>query len=241
MTLNDKSFTPLYQQVLGDLKAGIMSGRYQPGDKLPSEAELSERYSVSRVTVRRALDELAGEGYLTSRQGKGTFVTQRKLTRKLRQSSNAKSFTDLCAEAGMTAGAHVLECQVVPVHSESRTLFGAECDKLVLVSRIRTADGIPIMEENNYFPLSRYAFLLDADLENVSIFSYIEKHCGLVPARYTSSTIEIALCEAERAERLGISAGDPLFFEHVFFLDQNDEPFCLSNKFLVGSRYLFEI
>ena len=56
MKLNGKSLTPLYQQVLGDLKAQIISGAYRAVDKLPCEAELSARYSVSRVTVRRALD-----------------------------------------------------------------------------------------------------------------------------------------------------------------------------------------
>lgn len=241
MKLNGKSLTPLYQQVLGDLKAQIISGAYRAGDKLPSEAELSARYSVSRVTVRRALDELAGEGYLTSRQGKGTFVNQRKLTRKISQSSDVRSFTDVCADMGMVAGAHVIERGVVPPSDEDRALFGPSCTQLVFVSRVRTADGIPIMEEDNYFPLGDFAFLLDEDLENVSLFNLIASRRGLTPDHCATSTIEIALADLELARRLDISAGDPLFFEHVFFHDQHDAPLCLSNKYLVGSRYQFNI
>ena len=70
MKLNDNSLTPLYQQVLEDIKAEISSGTYASGQRIPSEAELSQLYSVSRVTVRRAIEELVGEGYLTKRQGK---------------------------------------------------------------------------------------------------------------------------------------------------------------------------
>ena len=63
MKLNENSMTPLYRQVLEDIKAGIVSGQYEPGHKIPSEAELSEMYNVSRVTVRRAIEELVGEVY----------------------------------------------------------------------------------------------------------------------------------------------------------------------------------
>ena len=108
MKLNDNSLTPLYQQVLEDIKAEISSGTYASGQRIPSEAELSQLYSVSRVTVRRAIEELVGEGYLTKRQGKGTYVNQRKMTRKIRQCSTIESFTDVCAEMGMKAGAHVI-------------------------------------------------------------------------------------------------------------------------------------
>ncbi len=241
MKLNENSLTPLYQQVLGDIKAHIISGDYHPGDKLPSEAELSELYSVSRVTVRRALDELAGEGYLSSRQGKGTFVNHRKLTRKIRQSSDISSFTNVCAEMGLVAGARLLERRTVPARDEEHALFGDDCDTLVYVSRVRTADGIPIMEEDNYLPLDGFGFLLKDDLQDVSLFELMRNRTGRVPDSCGISTIEIALANAELARRLDINAGDPLFFEHVFFLDQDGKPLCLSNKYLVGSRYLFEL
>lgn len=241
MKLNQHSLTPLYQQVLGDLKAQIMAGSYHAGDKLPSEADLSERYGVSRVTIRRALDELAGEGYLTSRQGKGTFVNHRKLTRKICQRSDICSFTDLCASLGLVAGARVVCRQSVPVSAEERTFFGDDCDGLIFVSRVRTADGIPIMEENNYLPRRDFAFLLDEDLTDVSIFSLMEQRCDLRPTQCAESTIDIALASADMAKRLDVSAGDPLFFEHVAFLDQHGQPLCLSNKYLVGSRYQFSL
>ena len=241
MRLDGSSLTPLYQQVLEDIKASIASGAYPPGSRIPSEAELSELYGVSRVTVRRAIEELSGEGYLVRRQGKGTYVNQRKLTRKIRQTSDVQSFSSLCQQMGMTPGAQVLERQIVPVQAEEQRFFGDTCTQLVYVSRLRTADGIPIMTENNYFPLPTFAFLLDEPLEDVSLFSLIRERTGLSPDRCCGSIIEIALADAHTAQQLAISPGDPLFFEHVPFLDQHDRPLCVSNKYLVGSRYQFEL
>ena len=208
MKLDDNSLTPLYQQVLEDIKAGIASGVYRPGNRIPSEPELSELYSVSRVTIRRAIEELV-------------------------------SFTDLCASMGMTAGARVLDRRIVPVRSEEQRFFGPACQQLVFVSRVRTADGIPIMEEDNYLPLEGFSFLLEAPLEDVSIFGVIRDRTGREIAHNSESTIEIALASAAMAKTLEISPGDPLFFEHVFFTDQNGLPTCVSSKYLVGSRYIF--
>ena len=67
-------FMPLYVQIVGNIKYAIDSGELKVGDRLPSETELGKRYSVSRITVRRAISELVDAGYLVKRQGRGTFV-----------------------------------------------------------------------------------------------------------------------------------------------------------------------
>ena len=69
-----KAAIPLYQQVIDIIKNEINSGAYKAGARIPNEFELAERYKVGRVTVRRAIEELVQQGYLTKRQGKGTFV-----------------------------------------------------------------------------------------------------------------------------------------------------------------------
>ena len=241
MKLNDNSLTPLYQQVLEDIKAGIASGTYKAGERIPSEAELSQIYSVSRVTVRRAIEELVGEGYLTKRQGKGTYVNQRKMLRKICQSSSVQSFTSVCASMGMTAGAKVLERRIVPARAEEQRFFGPDCDKLVYISRLRTADGIPIMEEHNLLPFPQFSFMLEESLDDVSFFDVIKERSGRTPEGCESSTIEIALASAGMAQNLQVAVGSPLFFEHALLLDEKKKPLCISSKYLVGSRYMFDI
>ncbi len=68
------SFSPLYQQIKTLLLRGLQGGEWQPGQAIPSETELAARFRVSQGTVRKAIDELAGENVLVRRQGKGTFV-----------------------------------------------------------------------------------------------------------------------------------------------------------------------
>jgi len=68
------SFSPLYQQIKGLLKASLQGGEWKPGESIPSEIELAQRFRVSQGTVRKAVDELAAENLLVRRQGKGTFV-----------------------------------------------------------------------------------------------------------------------------------------------------------------------
>ena len=75
MAINDSAVVPLYQQVKDDIRAAIESGKYKTNEKIPPEPELSAEYSVSRITVRRAVEELCAEGYLVKMQGRGTFVS----------------------------------------------------------------------------------------------------------------------------------------------------------------------
>ena len=78
-----ESSVPLYQHVMHEIRGKIESGEYQSGSQIPTELELSTDYNVGRVTVRRAIEELVGEGLLTKQQGRGTFVNAPKLMRKV--------------------------------------------------------------------------------------------------------------------------------------------------------------
>ena len=75
-TLSRSSPEPLYRQLAGRLEAAIAGGRLKPGDRLDSEGTLSERFAVSRITVRQAIEELTRKQLVVRKQGKGTFVTQ---------------------------------------------------------------------------------------------------------------------------------------------------------------------
>ena len=75
------SFSPLYEQIKAMILASLQASEWLPGDAIPSEMELAARYAVSQGTVRKAIDELAAQNLLVRRQGKGTFVADRKSTR----------------------------------------------------------------------------------------------------------------------------------------------------------------
>lgn len=199
-------------------------------------------YGVGRVTVRRAIEELVGEGYLTKRQGRGTFVTATKIIRKVHQKDDVQSFTQACAENGMKAGARVVARKTVAADRDLASFFGLdEGSDLILVSRVRTADGVPVLFENNYYPVDGFEFLKDIGLSNCSIFEAVGERTGRYPCSSDPCRLEIARAGIDAARELKVPVGEPLFFMNAGFLDSNGERFCYGRQYYVGSRYSFDI
>ena len=104
--INKSSSIPLYQQLYEKLRDEINEGRYPAGSRLPTEAELSETYQVSRVTVRKAMEQLEKEDFLVRKVGKGTFVREHKFSRQL---NAVMSFSEMCRSLGFAPGAKSLK------------------------------------------------------------------------------------------------------------------------------------
>ena len=231
----DVSAVPLYQQVMDDLKGEIARGVYAAGSRIPSEMELAKSYGVGRITVRRAIEELSRAGYLNRQQGRGTFVCAPKLKRKIVQKGDVQSFTEACA-ANDT---------VVAATREDAAFFGVEpgCE-LIVVERVRTADGVPVMLENNAFVLADHPYLqqlADEDLADNSIFALVAVHSGRAPLKSDPCTVEIALADAQTAPLLEVPVGEPLFYMEAYFTDADERPLLLGRQKIVGSRYVFDI
>lgn len=240
--MSDSSLIPLYQQVKEDIKAAIDRGRYKPKEKIPSEPELSDEYSVSRITIRRAVEELCSEGYLIKMQGRGTFVNTPRIHRKMTGGNLIESFSKTCRDAGMAPGARLLDCKIVPVSADERAFFNCEKDSLLIyVKRVRTADGQPIFEENLYFPYEEFKDLFRSEWNDTSAFSKIQESSGRQCCGTARRTIEVTRARADQAQLLNVPLGDPLLFMNVYFLDQNGRPLCIGRQYYAGSRYMFEL
>lgn len=105
--LNKNSIQPLYKQLMDIITSQLKNGTYKPGEKIPTEPELAELYQVSRITVRRTIEELCTQGYLVKHQGKGTFVKSPMIFRKFESQKNM-SFSESCRQNGRVSGSHVL-------------------------------------------------------------------------------------------------------------------------------------
>lgn len=233
---------PLYQQIYDDIKGAIKDGTYKVDEKIPSEAELSEEYGVSRITVRRAIEDLCADGYLTKMQGRGTFVGKPHIMRRLSQSKATRSFSEICEEAGVTPGAHLIERQIVPVRPDEQEFFGLAPDALLIyVHRVRTADGLGVCDENMFVPYDDGRDLLTLPLEDTSLFDAIEQATGHRPASNEDWNITAVKATTDQASLLGISVGDPLLRTHVSFVDDEGRPVCMGRHYFVGSRYELSI
>lgn len=240
--MDEHKATPLYQQVKEDIKSAIEQGKYKAKEKIPSEPELSAEYSVSRITLRRAVEELCNEGYLIKRQGQGTFVSNPRIHRKMAGGNRLESFTKTCQSYGMKAGARLLSSQIVPARQDEQEFFGlGPDDLLVYVERLRTADSLPIFLENQFFPYQEFKRLMDENLNDVSLFEIIQQITGRKPVDSTRRTLEIARASVEQAQKLGVPFGEPLMYLNSYFIDQYEKPLCIGRQYYIGSRYMFDL
>ena len=165
--MNKNSIVPMYQQLADTIKEQILSGELQDSDKLMTEAELGENYHVSRITVRKAINVLAENGYVTKKQGIGTFVTTNKLNRVLK--NKILSFTEICEAEGKKASAEILAVEWGKASAKvARKLKLQKDENILRIVRLRKNDGKVVMLEETCLP-SKYGNITE---ENLNVYSY---------------------------------------------------------------------
>lgn len=231
--LKQDAITPLYVQLMEELETSIRNGVYKPGDKIMTEAEMAKEYGVSLITVRKAVGSLMEKGLVVRKQGKGTFVTKPKYSRNMKK---LQSFTEMCEQMGVKPGAQVLENRLIMADKKVAHRLGIEPgSNVVYISRLRLADGEPVQVEKSYFPL-KYAFLLEEDLNNGSMFECLKEKAG---AKVASSEKMIELCRAtaEEAALMDVKKGDYLLFVKSTAYDENGEPMYAGIQLINGDRF----
>lgn len=231
--LKQDAITPLYVQLMEELETSIRNGVYKPGDKIMTEAEMAKEYGVSLITVRKAVGSLMEKGLVVRKQGKGTFVTKPKYSRNMKK---LQSFTEMCEQMGVKPGAQVLENRLIMADKKVADRLGIEPgSNVVYISRLRLADGEPVQVEKSYFPL-KYAFLLEEDLNDGSMFECLKEKAG---AKVASSEKMIELCRAtaEEAALMDVKKGDYLLFVKSTAYDENGEPMYAGIQLINGDRF----
>ncbi len=175
--INRSSKLPLYSQLYEILRGNISSGKWRPGDTIPSESELIECYQVSRTTVRQVLDMLAGEGLIFRQQGRGTFVAHPTVEQAL---VRIVSFTDDMRQRGFEPGTKILFSGLVPAPREiGNKLQVQPGEELARLDRLRLADGEPMSVEESYLVHSRCPSVLDGDFVSNSLRETLEREYGI--------------------------------------------------------------
>lgn len=237
MKLDANDSTPLYVQLKMELQQAIRDHVYSSGQKIPTEVELSARYNVSRITVRQAVQELCEEGYLLKKQGKGTFVCQRRISRKL---ENMMSFTKSCQANGMVPSTVVLERTVTQLDEAERKLFCRPGEGMYLkISRLRMADMLPVMLDVNYFPLPKFEFLATEDLSG-SLYQLLNRYDVRIYAM-RNMTLNVIQADKDLSRQMHISPGTPLFDMVTSNYDKAGELVHLGREYVVTDRYHYSL
>jgi len=195
---------PAYEQVKDWVRQHIARGEWKPGDVVPSEAALMERFAISRMTANRALRELATEGLVTRVQGSGTRVAQ------LHRISSRLVIRDIHEEAAERG--HVHSTRVIKVAQEKA---GPEVAEALALRKgapvfhtvlVHLENGVPIQYEDRYVNPQAAPHYLDTDFSRTSPTLHLLQHAPLTEASYT---IEACLPSAEEAKVLDIRTSDP--------------------------------
>jgi GntR family transcriptional regulator len=195
-----------YQRVQQALAEEIQRGGRTPGARLPPERALAEHFGVSRVTLRRALDELSLGG-LVRRTGNGWEVASGAVGEP---PNELMSFSELAASRGLTAGGRVLErCVRAATLDEAEALGLAPGAPLFELERLRTMDEVPILIDRTRIPLAVAPAIEQADLEQTSLYRVLEDRFGVRPAR-ARFTVEAAPADPRRAHLLELETGQPI-------------------------------
>jgi len=216
-TLNRKTPIPLYYQLIEMIRK---DGVLKPGDIIPSERELSEKYQISRPTVRQAIKELAYEGLLNREKGKGTFVSRPKLSYGFIQQFS--TFYDDMAAKGFQVHTKVLNIETRrDLPNIAKILSISENDPIICIERMRYVEGEPIVKVSNFIPFSLCPKLVDEDLSDKSLYRILYEKYHLQAYR-AEITLEAMVADALDSQVLEIPEGAPVFFmKNITYTPQN--------------------
>lgn len=166
------------------MKQLIEEGEWKPGDKIPSENELCDKFEVSRMTIRQAINNLVEQGYLYRKRGIGTFVQLPKVEQKLQ---GMTGFTEDMISRGMKPSSQLLSFRLVPATAKiADRLRIQEGESVYEVRRTRLADDEPIAFETTYLSPTLVKDINEEILQQ-SLYEHLEKKLGFKLVRATQS------------------------------------------------------
>lgn len=208
-TVDRRSATPLYVQLEQALLTHIRVRHLQPGDRLPTEGEIAERYGVSRQTIRQALMRLVADGYVERVQGLGSFVAKPRPSHK----SLLTSFTQNMRAQGYHPQRRLVESAVVTAPIEHQAAWDMPNGDYQYVSRLLLVDGQPLAIADTWIPVESLAGRLDLftaeRLEEFSLYELLQgPDIGLRLSRGVE-TVRASACSPEQARALERAVNSP--------------------------------
>ncbi len=224
---------PRYEQIAQHLRALVAAA--EPGDRLPSDAELCEQFSVSRMTARHAVAVLANESLVVRRRGQGTFVAARRVPRLL---GSPLSFTESMRRRGLTATSRVLMRTLeVPSSEDVVALRITAAATVVVLERLRLADGVPMAIERAVIH-PEVASALPDETTFLSLHDVFEQ-LGHVPMR-ALATVSARLVTPREARYLELPRTGVVLCERRIIEDQTGMPLEHTETRYAAERYEFE-
>ncbi len=228
-TLDRNNPKPLYRQLRDVIDEKINSGEWKPGERIPSENELSREYGLSRMTTRSVLQDLVKEERLYRVQGKGTFVSEQKIEA---HSLRYIGIREQLEKLGYAVETKTLFCGLVSSdRNVAKHLDVEEGTPVFMIRRVRFIQGKPISIHVSYI-LEQYSRGLTPELlEREQLCVLMNQHFGL-RREWVSETLESVAADREEAKLLDVESGQPL-------LMLKDELFCEDGRAYEYTKVIF--
>lgn len=222
-----------YEEIARFLRTEVASA--VPGARLPSESELCERFDVSRMTARAALQILDHEGLIVRKRGRGTFVAARPVPRLL---GSPLSFTESMRRRGLPTSSRLLAAgEVEPTQQDEEALALEAGDRPVLVERLRLAADVPMAIERAILHPS-LRDVLDEDLAVGSLHAALER-LGRIPTR-AQAWVSARVGDSRERKLLDLEEPAVILSERRVITDQDDRPLEHTETGYAAARYTFE-
>ncbi|MET0813331.1 MAG: GntR family transcriptional regulator [Microbacterium sp.] len=231
---------PAWQRTARSVERRIGDGTWPQGTRLPSERELCVELDVSRVTLRRALDDLERHGLISARRGRGWFVGAEPAPpandARTEWPNSLESFTETAARLGLEASSRVTRSQVVPATlDEAEQLQLVAGMPLLHLDRIRSLGGIPVLRDRSRVPVALVPRIETIDFAHGSMYAVLSS-AGLAPA-YAETTLEARAAEADLAAELSIEPGSAVLVMKELVHAADGRPVLASDIHYAGERY----
>lgn len=230
---NTSGKTPIWKAIAEALRSDLSEGRYRPGDKLPTEAALAERFGVNRHTVRHGISALVEDGLIRTRRGAGAFVaatpTDYPIGKRVR-------FHENLIAAGRRPEKRILHVEErAATVGEARALGIAPADPLCAYHGLSLADAQPIAVFESLFPLARLPGITAALADTSSVTAALQ--CAGVSDYTRASTRLTAMrATATQALHLQLAEGDPILRSSGVNLDGQGQPVEYGRTWFAGDR-----
>lgn len=237
LVLDKNSKVPLYKQLKKSLLEYI-DENLDEGDVLPVESEIEKKYQVSRITVRKTIEELVQDGVVSKQQGRGTFVNSRKIVQK---AGTITSFTEEMRLQGKSVETkNQVISEIEPSKKISEELKLTRGEKIICLKRVRWADGEPIAILINYFRSKFVPGILKAGLQKDSLYEVLEEDYD-IKLETAHERIQARIATDLEALELQIPLDSPiLHITRVSYLSDGT-PFELVEMANRADRYQYHI
>ena len=226
---------PLYLQIKDTLKKQILEGKYAPYQKMPSESELMNSFSVSRITVRQALRDLHREGLIFTTQGKGTFASKPKAMQEVQ---HLEGFEEAMNSKGYETSAQLVSIREIMPNKDVQDKLNIHArDGAVEVIRVRYLNREPISVDTSFFPMQVGRHLFSRDLGR-DIFPLLENELN-IPLGRADISLEARPADANIAKLLQMETGEPIMWVQRITHDIHSNPVDYEYLAFRGDSYKY--